>query len=236
MSASHPTRKVESMQNERFIRRDWIIRYRVTPVVLAFGFTICLGGTLVSAADPVGSGQSNFGQQGIPSMASGNAGVGDPLTNAGVILREGTRVGPVTGRFVISGHRWRFLPEQAESVHEQNLDTLVQHGLARKPTQEEETLLGKKQPIGRGIGTFDSANLEDPDLPITPAAIAVPMTLVTENLMLDRISRAIEEDSNDDRWTVTGYVTEFRDENRLVIETTVRAPMLTNSKPVLGGR
>ncbi|EGF24842.1 hypothetical protein [Rhodopirellula baltica] len=207
-----------------------------THVMLAAPFVLCLGVVAVSAADPVGTGQSSFNRQTMPPMSNGAANAGDPLTTAGVILREGTRVGPVTGRFVLSGHRWRFLPEQPDAVREQNLDTLVQHGLARKPTQEEETLLGKKQPIGRGIGTFDSTNLEDPDLPITPAAIAVPMTLVTENLMLDRISRAIEEDSNDDRWTITGYVTEFRDENRLVIETTVRAPMVPLSKTVLGGR
>ena len=224
------------MPDKRLTQGNSIADKLTTPVMLAVSCVLCFGVATVSAADPVGAGQSSFNRQNAPSMSNGAAGVGDPLTTAGVILREGTRVGPVTGRFVLSGHRWRFLPEQPDSVREQNLDTLVQHGLARKPTQEEETLLGKKQPIGRGIGTFDSTNLEDPDLPITPAAIAVPMTLVTENLMLDRISRAIEEDSNDDRWTVTGYVTEFRDENRLVIETTVRAPMVPQSKTVLGGR
>ncbi|KLU05913.1 putative signal peptide and transmembrane protein [Rhodopirellula islandica] len=169
-------------------------------------------------------------------MASGTGNAAVRMPSAGLILREGTRVGPVTGRFVISGHRWRFLPEHPETAHQNNPNSLGQHGLARKPTQEEDTLLSQKQPIGRGIGTFDSSNLEDPDLPITPAAITVPMTLVTENLMLDRISRAIEEDSNDDRWTITGYVTEFREENRLVIETSVRAPMVPNSRPVLGRR
>lgn len=224
------------MPNEFLKRLDLITAPVTTRMLLVTSFLFCLGEMSVSGADPNDAGQSSFSQPSIPSKVNGTAGNGDPLTTAGVILREGTRVGPVTGRFVLSGHRWRFLPEQADSVGEQNLDSLIQNGLARKPTQEEEMLLGKKQPIGRGIGAFDSTNLEDPNLPITPASIAVPMTLVTENLMLDRISRAVEEDSNDNRWTITGYVTEFRDENRLVIETTVRAPMVSRSQTVFGRR
>jgi hypothetical protein len=219
------------MQHNLLLRRELFSR-----LMLVALFAFCAGDGWMSAADPVGSGPRQFGRQGIPSMASGTANGSLPIPAAGLILREGTRVGPVTGRFVLSGHRWRFLPEPPPSPGHNITETLVQRGLARQPSQDEDTLLGQKQPIGRGIGTFDSSNLEDPDLPITPAAITVPMTLVTENLMLDRISRAIEEDSNDDRWTITGYVTEFRDENRLVIETSVRAPMVPNSRSVLGGR
>ncbi|MCC9644843.1 hypothetical protein LOC71_21415 [Rhodopirellula sp. JC740] len=192
----------------------------------------------VRAADSAGA-SPGFGRQSSsagPANGTGRESSTDPLTAAGIILREGTRVGPVTGRFVMSGQRWRFIPEQSNSVHDSHVDTLVEHGLARKPTDEDESLLGRKTPMGRGVESLDGAHLDDPTLPIAPVAIAVPMTLVNENLMLDRISRAIEEDPNDDRWTITGTVTEFRDENRLVIETTVRAPMNPRASSALGSR
>ena len=47
--------------------------------------------------------------------------------------------------------------------------------------------------------------------------------LVTENLMLQRIVEAIRADATDDRWMVSGEVSEFFNENRLTIRTAQRA-------------
>ena len=41
--------------------------------------------------------------------------------------------------------------------------------------------------------------------------------------MLQRIVEAIREDADDDRWTVSGQVSEFFDQNRLIIRTAQRS-------------
>jgi len=58
------------------------------------------------------------------------------------------------------------------------------------------------------------------------SAKSLQMILGIENLMLDRITRAIEEDPQDSHWMVTGEITEFHDENRLMVLTAHRAPIM----------
>lgn len=50
----------------------------------------------------------------------------------------------------------------------------------------------------------------------------VPRMLVVENLMLQRIEEAVRDDPTANRWTVTGFVTEYQNENRLVVTTAER--------------
>lgn len=45
-----------------------------------------------------------------------------------------------------------------------------------------------------------------------------------ENLALQRIAQALQEDSSDSRWIVSGQITEFRDQNFLLLERVLRAP------------
>ena len=51
---------------------------------------------------------------------------------------------------------------------------------------------------------------------------SVPVVLIAENLMLQRIVQAIREDELDNLWQVTGRVTEYFGENRLTILTAQR--------------
>lgn len=44
-----------------------------------------------------------------------------------------------------------------------------------------------------------------------------------ENLALHRIFQALQDDPNNDRWIVTGQITEFRERNYLLLEKVVRA-------------
>ena len=60
----------------------------------------------------------------------------------------------------------------------------------------------------------------DPD-PNNP--IELSRVVVAENLMLQRIVEAIRIDGADDRWTVSGRLTEYFDENRLQLQTAERA-------------
>ena len=51
---------------------------------------------------------------------------------------------------------------------------------------------------------------------------------VLENQPLERIARAISEDSQDKHWKVSGLLTEFFDENLLLLDRIERAAEVTN--------
>lgn len=91
-------------------------------------------------------------------------------------LREGTLVPATTGRVIVLGRRWMFVP-----------------------LAEPE----------RGSATGRSMRL--------------PRLMLSENLMLQRIVEAIRVDSGDDHWTITGRITEFFEENRLIVLSAKRA-------------
>jgi len=90
------------------------------------------------------------------------------------LLREGTRVPLTTGRIVMLGRRWAFVPVREEAEGKSNSPPLSQ-------------------------------------------------IILQENLMLQRIAKAINTDASDDHWIITGEVTEFFSENRLMIQLAQRA-------------
>ena len=47
--------------------------------------------------------------------------------------------------------------------------------------------------------------------------------VLIENLMLQRIAESVRSDNSDDRWILTGTMTEYFGENRMVIETAQRS-------------
>jgi hypothetical protein len=51
-----------------------------------------------------------------------------------------------------------------------------------------------------------------------------PSYKVLENLPLERVARAIGEDPQDKRWKISGTLTEYYDENYLLIDRIERAP------------
>lgn len=132
------------------------------------------------------------------------------------LLREGTRVGPVTGRFVRSGQRWRFLPDMPGGA--------PQGG----PRHEAEKTSSTTYPVSSVADQLVSTGLSNVKGRAASAEMtrgALSMILVIENLMLERVANSVEEDSSELRWTVTGLVTEFRGENRLLLTTIQRAPL-----------
>ena len=60
------------------------------------------------------------------------------------------------------------------------------------------------------------------EIPSTGTAMNFPV-LVVENLLLQRVVEAVRDDTIADRWSVTGRLTEFFGENRLILQTARRA-------------
>jgi hypothetical protein len=141
-----------------------------------------------------------------------------------ILLREGTYLGPLRGRFVVRGQRWSFLVDQQTSGDETDKSQLIDDGLAREVRPAHNTLLGQRR--GELMTAEHALESLTPSSTITTKPVFDSM-IVVENLMLDRIARAIDDDPQDDYWTITARVTEFQDENRLMILTANRASRTT---------
>ena len=145
-----------------------------------------------------------------------------------VILREGTLVGPVRGRFVLRGQRWRFLVQEHRDINKSDLSKLVNGGVAKKVLPRQDSILRRNPQSGNSVAQQSRSGFgsggKNADRRKSPNSDAIfDSMLVIENLMLDRISIAIEEDPDDNAWTITGRVTEFQNENRLMLTTAFRA-------------
>jgi hypothetical protein len=147
-------------------------------------------------------------------------------------LREGTLVPQTVGRILLRGRRWEFVSETARSraddavaATNQRRTWLVGFQPPARPTYQppaRPTQLGSST---RTTGIMDRAET----LASVPAAEkargpALPMSIIlTENLMLQRVAEAIRANPSDDQWVVSGEITEFFDENRLIIRTAQRS-------------
>lgn len=156
-----------------------------------------------------------------------------------IVLREGTIVGPVRGRFVLRGQRWRFIVKSETTQDHGQLSQLLDTGNARKISDTPVTLLSPKANAtgglaanASGVRSIDRRETDRSGIgQVAGENSAVSRVLlptfesmiVIENLMLGRIASAIEDDPNDDHWTITGRITEFQDDNRLMLITVHRA-------------
>lgn len=211
---------------------------------LCFALLTLVGGSLGGGASKT---LGQFG--GINSPESSQAemnrtGEGQRPKVLQIILREGTQVGPIRGRFVLRGHRWMLLIEDEQS-DPAKLSQMIDGGVARKVAEESGSVLGRNRAgndlSGNASGTNSSEQLpafDDGSIGrVNPfvdrsqsslRAAAFEQMVLLENLMLGRIASAIEQDPDDDVWTITGRVTEFQDENRLLLLTAHRAPQATS--------
>lgn len=152
-------------------------------------------------------------------------------------LREGTLVPPTTGRMVMLGRRWAFVVSEDDQPTTDDPYLLDRQagtiGTQSAPTNRPRPLgnarsLGSPQPLGR-LGEFPQSNQLNSqfDRRQQKASLSTPdksrRMIVSENLMLQRIVEAIRADGSDDRWMISGQVTEFFNENRLTIRTAQRA-------------
>ena len=144
---------------------------------------------------------------------------GKPNLPKGKRMREGTMVPPTDGRIVMVGRRWAFVSAGAEPVDAipggefGTLDGInFRQGSPppaspRPPAFRDQASASPTAPIGKSASTDDK----------------LAQVTVVENLVLQRMVEAIRADPGDDRWTITGEITEFFDQNRLIIRTARRS-------------
>jgi hypothetical protein len=147
------------------------------------------------------------------------------------LLREGTLIPPTVGKIVPVGRRWGFVPDDPAELAPGHLRSAI--GAYRRSSS---SLISKPFPtrLGDGLVTTASDGRSDPTLagsapeqPITAStpesgAERVKTIILAENLMLQRIVEAVIADPADDQWTISGEITEFRNQNRLRIQTAQR--------------
>jgi hypothetical protein len=140
----------------------------------------------------------------------------------GARLREGTLIPTTPGRIVLIGRRWAFIPT---SPHAASSDPLASVGAWPERPRTVDSRSNTATLPSSYRSSLDVAANSATDLGSPTAARGKPTVqmLITENLMLQRIVEAIREDAADDRWTVSGEVSEFFDQNRLIIRTAQRA-------------
>ncbi|MFK8114223.1 MAG: hypothetical protein AB8B91_18630 [Rubripirellula sp.] len=153
-----------------------------------------------------------------------------------IVIREGATIPPTPGQIVMLGRRWAFIPAGSNRSMPGELTTRPKHS-DRSVVSFRASMLNssdRPKPVRLGLGNpsnkrnresaspeFASSTL----LTSTPAAPRQNLSqmLLTENLMLQRIVEAIRIDASDDRWSISGEVTEFFGENRFLIRTAQRA-------------
>ena len=145
------------------------------------------------------------------------------------LLREGTLIPPTVGRIVLLGRRWAFIPAGEEP---ETNDDLVKSGTDRV-VSSMVSFTRKSRPTRLGAATASVSASPYANKGTTligtgsskgdKVQTTLPQVLLVENLMLQRIADAIRADGSDDRWTVSGEVTEYYNENQLLIRTAQRA-------------
>jgi hypothetical protein len=155
-------------------------------------------------------------------------------------LREGTLVPQTVGRILLRGRRWEFVSETARSraddavaATNQRRTWLVGFQPPARPTYQpsaRSTHQPPARPTQLGSSTRTTGIMDRAEtLASVPAAEkargpALPMSIIlTENLLLQRVAEAIRANPSDDQWVVSGEITEFFDENRLIIRTAQRS-------------
>ncbi len=149
--------------------------------------------------------------------------------------REGTLLPPTVGRIVMLGRRWAFVPT-IESTERQGDDFVgsqptfkyssVRNGQGAHESHNEKprpSRLGGATPNRQWSVQMTSTAVGDGQAESTVEAKRVPHVIIVENLMLQRIVEAVRADASDDHWMVSGEVTEYFKENRLIIRTAQRA-------------
>ncbi|TWT55081.1 hypothetical protein Pla22_27350 [Rubripirellula amarantea] len=165
------------------------------------------------------------------------------------VVREGTLIPPTDGRIVMLGRRWAFVPQAVVGAQEdddpiaigddrlrrQDLSTMEWKNRALSSIARSEAASGAERTITRlrfstggmfgpvkVVSTRDSQREQRKIASVNEVAEGRHWILA-ENLMLQRIVESIRADAQDDRWVISGKVTEFFGENRMVIRTAQRS-------------
>lgn len=147
-------------------------------------------------------------------------------------LREGTCIPETLGTVIALGpRRWAFVPAASPSVEVVQSVTQPESVIqlnGRLTRRVDSATRSKKKPAVRYKGVGNRGGLAASVLKQAANAgsdqsSGEHLVLITENLMLQRVVQAIQEDELDSSWELTGRVSEYFGENRLTILTAQRA-------------
>lgn len=145
-------------------------------------------------------------------------------------LREGTMIPLTVGRIVLRGRRWEFVSGSVEPDTEDVVaapDPRNSWLISFKPQSLDVRRRAKPETNPATTNTVDPAQQSlirsAVDKDKERRLLLPPNIVLSENLMLQRIAAAIRANPSDNRWEVSGEITEFFDENRLIIRTAQRA-------------
>ncbi|TWT76251.1 hypothetical protein CA13_67430 [Planctomycetes bacterium CA13] len=198
----------------------------LVPTVVVLAVSVPLSSVtsknMATAADRYMSQTSMSGDEGETNPNSGRpTGVGNAthgdlhsLIHNGIHLREGSKIPAITGRFVMLGRRWAFVPERPEA----SKPALRSDGYLDNPVESTET--DSENSVEEAYTTF---RLRDHSEVARNQVDESKAIVVVENLLLQRIVNAVRSDIHDDTWTITAEATEFFDENRFIVLTAQRA-------------
>ncbi len=149
----------------------------------------------------------------------------DPISSSDAArrFREGTLIPPTIGRIAMMGRRWVFIPDEAAGDAAAQTDDAATT-TASSWSFQTETRISPFRSTGNGVltRTRESATTST-QAPGASRMPRLPQILVVENLMLQRLVEAIREDAGDDHWSITGEITEFDGENRLILRSAKQA-------------
>lgn len=181
-----------------------------------------------------------FAQQITPGFTAPSPSTTSPGPNAnpsqfGKLLREGTLIPPTVGTIVSVGRRWGFTitPNQVRS--QQNAQGKTSSGSNIETSKLFGRQIGESQRARISITNVATAGSEHVQIveieQRTEGAASLSAQInqgtnqtivLAENLMLQRIVEAVVADPTDDCWTISGEIMEFRNQNRLLIDTAQR--------------
>jgi hypothetical protein len=174
-------------------------------IVVGFAITI---GLASSPADRVWIGPAAAVGDDFFAPAEGRLGRPSESNSPKARFREGSRLATTVGRFIKSDNHWYFHLEKPIGTAQSN----AKNG---------------PQPLSdNGKPSADAAR-ESSGPP--SASATLDRLIVLENLALQRVAQTIMQDPTDDRWAISGVITEYFDENRVLISTAVRAPLAVDS-------
>ncbi len=230
--------------NQKNILPIHVIRHSFTTACISLA-------AIVMATLPCTSGSTAIAQQVAPSFTAPNRSTASTAprympngnqTKSGKLLREGTLIPPTVGTIVPIGRRWGFeitprnmLPQQnrhretrASSTSGTNNIVGTQNG------STQHTRIGITNVETNGRQVMQVIEIEQrsetavggspqPNQGNQPNQGKRQTIIFAENLMLQRIVEAVVADAADDCWTISGTITEFRNQNRLLIKTAERS-------------
>ncbi len=145
-------------------------------------------------------------------------------------MREGTRISSTMGKFYRNGRRWVFEFAQPVDATGESANRTTQQNVKEVSeviTTTTDRLTNSTTTVTTSSSATTTSSSAVDDAATAPTTLAVTQVVrlrVLENLALQRVVTAISEDSNDVYWTVTGTVTEFGNENWLLLTTILRSP------------